>query len=191
MAALKRISIVLCLVLGFVSTAGAQAPWWCVFNPLGVGCPPTAEGPKDDRTELCDTPVPDAFQLIYGRPPLGPGCLSKPDKVAYFTNVQTWVVGSEKIFEGESAALFEEFGFGKGLEFTKKWGAYERPLIAFPQPEWGFPIPIVFGPGASTWPAPYIARGQTDSVRAGACVAKLHPAVPGRIAKLNSANCSK
>ena len=129
---------------------GAQ--WWCAFNPLAAGCPPTDQTPHDDRTEL-------------------------------------WVPGSSALFEGENAEPFKEFGFGHGLAFTKSWGAYERELIAFPSPEWGRPIPVVFGPGARLFPSPYIARSQTDALRFGACIAKLHPSVVPRFAKLNGSNC--
>jgi len=166
---------------------GAQ--WWCAFNPLAAGCPPTDQTPHDDRTELCDIPVPAAFTVVYGAPPAGLGCLSNPTKVTYYTNVQSWVPGSSALFEGENAEPFKEFGFGHGLAFTKSWGAYERELIAFPSPEWGRPIPVVFGPGARLFPSPYIARSQTDALRFGACIAKLHPSVVPRFAKLNGSNC--
>lgn len=176
------------VVLQLVLTAGlanAQINWRCAFNPSLCGGPST----PPERTELCDLKVPDAYQLIYGPPPVGPGCLSKPDKVAYYSGVQTWVTDSEVLFEGDSAEKFLDYGFGLGIKFSRKWGSKKRDMIAFPTPEWaGGKTPIVFAL-AERWPFPYISTAQTTAIKAGACISKIITQVPGKYQKLNRDNC--
>ncbi len=183
---MKRILVTLALGLALPLLVSAQANWRCAFNPSICGGP--TEPP--DRKELCDLEVPEAFELIYGPAPIGLGCLSNPDKVSYYSNVQSYVKDSESLFVGESAELFKKFGFGPGIKFTKAWGKYKRDLIGFPTPEWDSPKPVVFGL-ADTYPTVYISAGQTRSIKAGACIAKVIIQVPGKYKKLNSTNCKE
>ena len=80
------------LMATLVASLSAQNNWRCVFNPSLCGGPTT----PPDRTELCDLKVPEAFTLIYGPAPSGPGCTSVPEKVDYFTKVQSFVEGSRR-----------------------------------------------------------------------------------------------
>lgn len=161
-----------------------QAQWWAAFSQTGP------EG-ASERTNLCDKFVPEAFQLIYGPPPLGNACESNHDKVRYFADVERFVPGSDSVVGGPSADEFIKYGFGQPMVYTMKYGSYERRVVAFPGKEWDGPVPHGYlAASAEHYPYPIMSAASTRAIAGGACLVKLVKQVPPAYAKKNAENCA-
>ena len=172
------------VIVALMCVAGVNAQWYCSF----IGC-----GDKrnpSERTGICDLPVPEMFVVIYGPPPVGTGCTSNAGKVEYFSQVQRYVVDSERVIDDARAEPFVKFGLGYPVTYTLKYGDLVRESIAFPGKDWAGPSPRDYNAKvALAYPFPIMSAAQTRAVAGGACVPNPVPQMAAAYAKLNAENC--